>query len=196
MRLSAGQLPDEPRFHGAEEKLARLGLFPCTGDVIEDPLELGRREIGVEDESGLGPELFRQPSGLQLVAVFAGAAALPDDGMADRLARFLIPDDGRLPLVGDADGGDVLRPGADLVHGREGHAQLGGPDLVGIVLHPARLRVILGKLLLRDAADLACLIEQDAAVGGGSGVQRHDVRHRLFSPFPALGFWFRTPARG
>jgi len=77
-----------------------------------------------------------------------------------------------------------------------GHAQLGGPDLVGIVLHPARLRVILGKLLLRDAADLACLIEQDAAVGGGSGVQRHDVRHRLFSPFPALGFWFRTPARG
>ena len=29
-------------------------------------------------------------------------------------------------------------------------------------------------------------IEQDAAVRGSSGVQRHDVRHRLFSPFPAL----------
>ena len=120
------------------------------------------------------------------IAVFAGAAALPDDGVADGLPGLLVPDDGGLPLVGDADGGDVLGPGADLVHGREGHAQLGGPDLIGVVLHPAGSRVILGKFLLRDAADLTRFVEQDAAVRGGSGVQRHDVRHRLFSPFPAL----------
>lgn len=186
VQFSAGQLPDEPGLHGAEEQFSPLGPFAGAGDMIQYPLELSGRKIGVDDEAGLLPEFLRQAPGFQLVAVFAGAAALPDDGVADGLPGLLVPDDGGLPLVGDADGGDVLGSGADFVHGREGHAQLGGPDLIGVVLHPAGSRVILGKFLLRDAADLTRFVEQDTAVRGGSGVQRHDVRHRLFSPFPAL----------
>ena len=161
---AAGQLPDEPRFHGAEEQPPGFGLGAGTGDVVEDPLQLGGREVGVDDEAGLFPEFFGQAAGLQLVAVGAGAAALPDDRMVDRLTGLLVPDDGGLALVGDADGRDIRRAGPDLVHGRKGHAQLGGPDLVGVMLHPAGLRKILGELLLGHAAHLARLVEQDAAV--------------------------------
>ena len=50
-----------------------------------------------------------QAVALHLVAEAGGAAVLPDDGVADRLAGLAVPDDGGFALVGDADGGDVLR---------------------------------------------------------------------------------------
>ena len=39
--------------------------------------------------------------------------------------------------------------------------QLSVPDLVGVVLYPAGLGIDLRKLLLRNAADLTLLVEQD-----------------------------------
>ena len=125
-----------------------------------------------------------QAAGTQLVAIFTRPAALPDDGMVHRLTGGLVPDDGCLALVRDADGGDVLRRRADLVHGRQRHAELGRPDLVGVMLDPAGLGEILGELLLRDAAHLAPGVKKDAAVGRGARVQRHDIFllcHRGFS---------------
>ena len=123
---------------GAEEQLPGFGLFPRAGDVVEDPFQLGGRKIGVDDKAGLLPEALGVAAGFQLVAEGAGPPALPDDGVVDRLAGVTVPDDGGLALVGDADGGDVRGRRADLVHRRQSHAQLGGPDLVGVVLHPAR----------------------------------------------------------
>ena len=38
-----------------------------------------------------------------------------------------------------------------------------------------RLREDLGKFLLGHAADFACVVEENTAVGGGAGVQGHDV---------------------
>ena len=55
--------------------------------------------------SGRGPGL--RALGLELGAVVGGAAVLPDDRAVDRLAGRAVPDDGRLALVGDADGGDA-----------------------------------------------------------------------------------------
>ena len=163
--LAAGQFPDQPGLHRAEQQLAGLGLLPRAGDVVQDPFQLGGRKVGVDDKARLLPEGFGVAAGLQLVAVGAGAPALPDDGVVDRLAGVPVPDDGGLALVGDADGGDVGGRRADLVHGRQGHPQLGGPDLVGVVLHPAGLREILGEFLLGDAAHFPRFVEQDAPVG-------------------------------
>ena len=53
MDLPPGQLVDEPGLHGAEEQFSPLGPFAGAGDMIQYPLELGGREIGVDDEAGL-----------------------------------------------------------------------------------------------------------------------------------------------
>ncbi len=175
MDLAAGQLPDEPRLHRSEQQLPRLRLLPGTGHIVQDPFQLGGREIGVDDQTRLFPEFLGQPPGLQLIAVGAGAAALPDDGMVNGLPRVPVPHDGGLALVGDADRRDVRCAGTYLIHGGKRHAQLGGPDLVGIVLHPAGFREILSKLLLRHTAHFPFFVEKDAAVRCGPGIQRHDV---------------------
>ena len=186
--LSARQLPDEPCFHRAKQQFARFGLFARPRHIVEDPLQLGGREIGVDDKAGLFAELLGQAARLQFVAVSTGAAALPDDGVIDRFPRLLVPDDGGLALVRDADGFDLRRPRADLVHRRKCHAQLSGPDLVRVMLDPAGFREILGKFFLRHAAHLARFVEQDAAVRGRPGIQRHDIRHNN------VPFSYKTPA--
>ena len=175
MDLAARQLPDEPRFDCAEQQLAALCALACAGDVFKQPVYLRAGEIGVDDEAGLGPEAVRQALGLQAVAVFARAAALPDDSVVDGLACDLIPDDGGFALVGDADGRDVGGSCADLLHGLDGYAKLRSPDLICVVLDPAGLRKVLGEFALRDAAHFAALIEENAAIGSRAGVQGHDV---------------------
>ena len=183
MDPAAGELPDEPGVHGAEEELTALRPVPGAGDVVEDPLDLGAGEIGVCHEARALLELRGVALGLEGVTVGAGAAALPDDGVADRLAGGLVPDDGGLPLVGDADGGDAGGRGPDFPHGLHRYAQLGGPDLPGVVLHPAGLGEDLGELLLRTAAHPALPVEQDAPVAGGPGVKSHDIFcHVRFPP--------------
>ena len=178
MDLAAGELPDEPGLHGAEEELPLLRPLPGPRDIVQDPFQLGAGEVGVHHQAGFLPDGVGVAGGLELVAVGAGAAALPDDGVAYRLAGGLVPDDGGLPLVGDADGGDVGGGSADFAHGLHRRPQLGGPDLVGVVLHPAGLGEDLGELLLGPAAHLPLLVEEDAAVAGGAGVEGHDVfRH-------------------
>ena len=73
-----------------------------------------------------------------------------------------------------------------LVHGREGHAQLGGPDLVGIMLDPARFGEILGEFFLGHAANFAVVVKQDAAVRGRSGVKRHNVLFHKALPLAGI----------
>ena len=54
------------------------------------------------------------------------------------------------------------------------------------MLHPAGLREDLGKLLLGNAAYFACGIEEDTSVGGGSGIQSHNIFGHRKNSF--LGF--------
>ena len=173
--LSLGQLPHEPGVHVSKEDLSPLRPLPDAGHVLQDPSDLGAGKIGVDDQAGLLAEGVHQPLGFQAVTVLRRAAALPDDGVADGLAGLLVPDDGSLPLVGDPKSRDVFRFSADLLHGPAADQQLGLPDLVGIMLHPAGLRVVLGELPLGNTAYLPLFVEQDAAVAGGSRVQGHDV---------------------
>ena len=175
MDPAAGEFPDEPGLHRAKQELSPLRPLPGVGDVVQDPLELGGGEVGVDHQPRALPEPVREPPLLQFVAEPAGAAALPDDGVVHRLAGNPVPDDGGLPLVSDADSGDVPRFSSHLSHSLHSHPQLGGPDLVGVVLHPAGLGEDLGEFLLGHAADRALPVKQDAAVAGGAGIQGHHV---------------------
>ena len=105
-------------------------------------------------------------------------AALPDDGVGDRLARGSFPEHGGLALVGDADGRDVGRRGRRLREGLLRHGDLGGPDRLGVVLDERRSREDLRELLLclRDHASVAS--EEDGAAGGGALIEGEDVFHR------------------
>ena len=49
-------------------------------------------------------------SGLsQALTQVGGTPVLPDDGVVNGLPGFPVPDHGRFPLIGDADGRDLVR---------------------------------------------------------------------------------------
>jgi hypothetical protein len=69
-----------------------------------------------------------------------GAGVGPDDGVVEGLAVVLVPDDGGLALVGDADGLDLALGVALGLKGLDGlvDARLDGRDeLLGVVLVPS-----------------------------------------------------------
>jgi hypothetical protein len=53
---AAGQPPQQEAVDGSEGELAPFGASACTRHVIEDPCDLGRREIGVEQEARSGAD--------------------------------------------------------------------------------------------------------------------------------------------
>ena len=109
VRCAAGQVPDEPAVDRSEGELAACGPIARARNVVEQPLELRPREIGVDDEPRLRGEQRGVTGGAQCVAHRRGAPILPDDRIRDRLARRAIPEHRRLALVGDADGREIAR---------------------------------------------------------------------------------------
>ncbi len=176
MDLAACKLPHEPAVHGAEAELAGFGLFPRTGDVVQDPADLGAGKIWVDEQPRALPDQRLQPLGGQGGAEVRRAAALPDDGVAHGPARAPLPDEGGLPLVGDADARNVSRRKAGLGIGLPQGLKLGLQDAHGVVLHPAGPGVDLGQGMLRQGGDAAEAVEYDGSGAGGPLVQSDDVR--------------------
>ena len=104
---AAGQLPHQPGVHRAEGQLAGLRRGARAGHGVEDPLQLGAGEVGVDDQAGLAPEALFQAALAQGCAGGLGAAVLPDDGVVHGLAGAAVPHHRGLALVGDADRGDL-----------------------------------------------------------------------------------------
>ncbi len=164
----AGQVPDDPGVDVAEEQLAGFGARAGPLDVVQDPLDLGAREVGRQRQTHLGAEAVLTAVLSQGVADLVGAGVLPDDGVVDRLAGGLLPDDGGLPLVGHADGGDVRGACPGLLQAALDHVLRAGPDLHRIVLDPAGLGVNLFMLFLVDGDDLAAVVEDHEPGTGGT----------------------------
>ena len=158
-----GQLPDQPRINRPEGELALLLQSAGAFDVVQDPLNFGPGEIGVDDQPRLAANERRVLFLLQPIASRGGASILPDDGVANGFTGVAIPDDDGLALVGDANPGDFIWRGADLLDGSPGDRELARPDGLGVMLHPARFGENLGKLLLRDGDNGAALVEQYSA---------------------------------
>ena len=86
VRLAAGEVPEQIRVDRAEGELAGLRRRARAGYVVEQPRDLRRREIRIEQQSGaLGDELL-VPAADQRGANIMCAAILPDDRVVDRLA--------------------------------------------------------------------------------------------------------------
>src|SRR5262249_1355904 len=119
-------------------------------DLVEQPRELGPREVGVENEPRLPGEERFVPGLSQSVTSGRGSSVLPDDGVGQRAPRGTLPEDGRFALVGDPDRRHVR--GAETGGGERlgGYVALCTPDLQGIVLHPAGAGIDLAEFLLRS----------------------------------------------
>jgi hypothetical protein len=161
--LSSSELPHEPRVDGAESEASRL-------PPGQQPFELRRGEVGVGDESrAVADELARE-----LAAALGGAPVLPDDRAVDGLAAASVPDDRRLALVRDPDRGQVASVEASVVERGRRRREHGLPELLGVVLDPARARKVLLDLPVGAAARAERLVDDEARRPGRPLVDRQD----------------------
>src|SRR5690606_19852092 len=174
MGLALSHFPDQPAVDGAEQQGAMARPFAAALDVVENTLDLGAGEVGVDDQaSGLANVVFHAVT-LELIANRRALAALPDDGVVDRPAGDSVPDDGGFALVGDANRGDLLVGNAGLSQRLDEHTALGSPDFHGIVLDPAWLRIDLRKFSLGNADHVGIAVQHDGSRAGGALVERDD----------------------
>ena len=124
----------------------------------QDPLELRGREVRVGHEPcSLANQLARQ-----LSTAVGGAPVLPDDRVLQRAPRRPLPDDGRLPLIRDADRPQLARWDARLRERVTGRREQALRDLLGIVLDPARLREVLADLAIATADRPKLVVDDEA----------------------------------
>ena len=136
---AARQLPHQPRVDGAEAQLAaRRALCRARARARAASASFVAAEVRIEDEARLAPHEVLRARGAERVAVLGGAPILPHDGAVDGAPGTPVPQDRRLALVRDADAGDVAPAGAGAPARRPQHAERDAPDLLGIVLDPAR----------------------------------------------------------
>src|SRR6185312_5640051 len=166
--VRAAQFEDEPRIDGAECQFAALGGGARTGNVVQQPAQLGAREIRIEHEAGLLAEQRFLSLRAESVAHGCGATVLPHDGRSDRLAGGAVPYDRGLALVGDADCRDLVCGGTAFVQYRTHYLELGFPDLFRIVFDPARLCEYLTEFLLCDAVDVSGAVEKNGTRACGA----------------------------
>ena len=144
-----GQAPEQEAVDGAERQVACFGGGAGAVDGIEQPGDLGGGEIRVQAQSGAGGDQIAVAGLIQALAQGGGAAVLPDDGVVDGSAGSAVPEDDRLALVGDAEGGDAGAGGeAGVDESLAGGGQDSGPDFFRVVLYPAGAGVDLGEFLL------------------------------------------------
>ena len=113
VNASAGEFPEQPAIDCAEGELAGVCMGARARDVLEDPGNFGGRKIRIDQETSTLLDERTVALAAEALAEIGGAAILPDDCVADWVARVAIPYDCRLALVGDADGGDVAGSRAD-----------------------------------------------------------------------------------
>ncbi len=163
----AGQLPDQPGINIAENRLARFGRLAQAGDVVEQPLDLQAGEVSRQRQAHLGSETVPPPPGGQLGHNFVVAGILPDQRVVVRLARFLIPDHRRFPLVGNTYGSQIPPLDVRLDQGCFDHRLGTLPNLQGVVLYPTGLGVNLLMFQLLRRYHLPAVVE-DHTTGAGS----------------------------
>ena len=164
MSPATSQPSDEPRIDRAGGERTLLGP-PAELRISKQPFELGRGEVGIEQQTGSRPNVGFDSGGAERTTSLGGAPVLPDDGGGDGAKGFSVPEHQRLPLVGDPDpGGPFPRSGDCLARRRQG----GFDQILGIVLDPARLGIMLRELPPPLPQDAAVLVNDEGAGGGGA----------------------------
>src|SRR5262249_61648936 len=99
-------------------ELSARGALARTGNIVEQPGELGSGEIGIEQEAGFAAELSFVAFGFELRTEIRGTPVLPDDGAMHGPTAGAIPQQGRLALIGYTDRGNFACGGATLIEHR------------------------------------------------------------------------------
>ena len=134
---------DEPGIDGAEHGLAGLGPCAKVRHVLEQPLDLGSREVGIPHQAGAVGDVCVAQLGAELAAALRGAAVLPDEGAMQRRTARAVPRNHGLALVGDP---YPRRRLTALIERLAGDLERDAPDLLRIMLHHAGRREVLREL--------------------------------------------------
>ena len=114
MNFAACEHPYKPGVYRSEPELSFFCLLSCAWYVLQDPVDLGSAEVGVDDESCLAADGVNEPFlPFKSVTEIRCPSVLPYDCVVYRFACLCIPDDGGLTLVRDADACDVAAVNAD-----------------------------------------------------------------------------------
>src|SRR5262249_2582149 len=103
MTPSTGQAPQQKTVDRAKGNLARPGTPIEPGYIVEQPTDLRRREIRIDNQSGACPDNFGEARRTPTLAQSRRPAILPHDRIVHWTAASALPQDSRFPLVGDAD---------------------------------------------------------------------------------------------
>ena len=141
MHRAIRQFPDEPGVHRAKQQLPVRGFTAGIGNMLENPFNLAAGKIGVNYQTGLASDrvCFRRLR--QLAAPLGRSPALPHDGGRHGPACLALPNDGGLPLVGDAQRRHPVRLHLACGQRPPRGIELRMPDLVCVLLHPTGVRV-------------------------------------------------------
>src|SRR4051794_25200247 len=131
------------------------------------------------------------PTVAKCVASVGSAPVLPHDCRAIRLARAPVPGNDGLALIGDADRGDGVP--ADFGDHVVQRCLDDGPDLLGVMLDPAWLRIQLRELTVRRGRLMSVDEDRSAANARGAGVDRDHTAPRRIVHFRRffVGRWGR-----
>ena len=161
MHLSVRQLPEKPAVHRSKKQIPPFRLRARALHMIQNPGNFCPGKIGIQQQPGFLPEHLPVPLAAQLLAKTRCSPILPYNGVVHRLPGMPIPYHRRLPLIRNPKPLHV--PGRQ-IHLRQHlgrHANLRTPDLHRVVLHLARFRKKLGKLLLRCCQNPAGVVKKN-----------------------------------
>ena len=108
MYVSPGNLPDQKCVDCSEEEIAVSRFFPGSGNIVQEPFDLGTGEICVRNQTGGSPDVLGISPRNEVVYDGSGSPILPDDGIVNGLARPLVPNNCGLSLVSYPDGGNLV----------------------------------------------------------------------------------------
>ena len=175
MNLAAGQSPHEPCVDGAKHQLTLVGTLARSGNIVENPLDFRRAEVGVKYQSGLAAYHLHHSLAAKLVAILRSAPVLPHDCVIYRLLGVTVPHDCGFALVGYAYRGYVLSVYVDLRYSLGYYRSLRSPYLMRIVLNPSRAGKYLFKFTLRHRAYRTLAVKYDGTRAACALVERQDV---------------------
>ena len=144
--------------------------------AVQQPGELGAGEIRIEQQPGLPREFGFMARGLEARAKIRRAPVLPDDGAMHRAPGGAVPQQRGLALIGDADGDDVARSRAGLLHGAAATRDRRRPQIFRLVLDLAVGGEMLREFLLRKSRDRGVGPEQAGPGRGRALVDAQDIR--------------------
>lgn len=185
MNSASSQSPEQKAIDGSKGQLAALGPAARARDVVENPRNLGRGKIRIENQSGMRPNQLFCAGGLQPIAFVCRSPILPYDGAVNGFAGCPVPDNGRFALVGNPDCRNAARTAPAKRLPGDGEGVL--PDLSGVMLNPAPRRIMLLMLALRLADDSGLAVKQDRTRRARALIDCQDMVGQSHGPTIGLG---------